>query len=153
MNKYSGVMKKSCVFFGHRDGFYDNFWEKLSAIFTRLIQEEGVTQFYTGARGNFDGICTDILQDLRKKFPQIKITLVYSYIPKEENLGIGDRYDDSVYLLEKRVLPKFAIWETNKALIDKCDFVVLAVWKGSGGAYRAAQYAKGKGKTTLNIYE
>lgn len=146
-------MKKSCVFFGHRDGLYNNFREKIATIFTRLIQEEGVTQFYTGARGNFDSTCTDILQDLRKKFPQIKITLFYSYIPKEQKPNVGGRYDDNVYFLEKKVVPKFAIWETNKIAIDKCDFVLVAVWKGSGGAYRATQYAKRRGKIVLNIYE
>ena len=40
------------------------------------------------------------------------------------------KYDDSVYLLEKAVLPRFAIVETNKLLVQKVDFVV------SGGTTR-----------------
>ena len=152
---FSGREKqmKSCVFFGHRDGFYESYREKISEIFVRLIEKEGVKQFYTGARGNFDSVCTEILLGLKGKYPQIKITLVYSYIPKEENPNVGGMYEDSVYLLEKKVLPQFAIWETNKLIIQKCSFVLTAVWKGNGGAYRAKNYAIRQGKTVLDIYE
>jgi hypothetical protein len=143
---------KACAFFGHRDGLYEDKRQIIKEIVRDLIEKEGVNQFYIGGRGAFDSICADIVHGLKKDFPWIKSTLVLSYIPQKDFV-LSNKYDDSVYLLEKAVLPKFAIWETNKALIDKCDFVVLAVWKGSGGAYRAAQYAKGKGKTTLNIYE
>lgn len=145
--------RKSCVFFGHRDGDYQAYREKIARIFTQLIEKEGVTQFYTGARGNFDRICADILHGLRARYPQIKITLVYSYIPQEENPNVGRIYDDSVYLLEERVLPRFAIWETNKRIIQKSAFVLTAVWKDSGGAFRAKNYAVRQGKKVVDIYD
>ncbi|MBQ3019252.1 MAG: hypothetical protein IJD77_01520 [Clostridia bacterium] len=61
-------------------------------------------------------------------------------------------FDDSVYVLEKKVLPRFAIIETNKALIDKVDFVVSGVYHSFGGALQAVEYAKRKGKSIVDIF-
>lgn len=142
---------KACAFFGHRDGLYESKREIVKEIVTDLIEKEGVNQFYIGGRGAFDSICADIVHGLKKHFPWIKNTLVLSYIPTKDFI-LSARYDDSVYLLEKAVLPKFAIWETNKLIIDRCDFIITAVGKECGGAYRALQYAKRQGKRTWNVF-
>ena len=142
---------KACTFFGHRDGLYESKREIVKKIVTDLIEKEGVNQFYIGGRGAFDSICADIVHGLKKDFPWIKNTKVLSYIPTKDFI-LSTKYDDSVYLLEKAVLPKFAIWETNKLIIDRCDFVITAVGKEYGGAYRALQYAKRRGKRTWNVF-
>lgn len=66
---------------------------------------------------------------------------------------MGGRYDDSLYLLEERVMPKFAIIKTNEALVRKVDVVVAAVWLQSGGAWHATEYARRLGKKVINIYD
>lgn len=142
---------KACTFFGHRDDAYGEYKDKIKDVLIYLIEKEGVGQFYCGGRGKFDGICSGIVFELKKQFPWIKSTLVLSYIPKDGFL-LPEKYDDSVYLLEKKVLPKFAIWETNRLLVQKCDFVISAVWKDGGGAYRAVKYAKSQGKRVIDIY-
>ena len=142
---------KACAFFGHRDGLYENKRQIIKELVTDLIKNEGVTQFYIGGRGAFDTICADIVHTLKKEFTWIKSTLVLSYIP-QKNFVLSNTYDDSVYLLEKAILPKFAIWETNKIIVDKCDFIITAVGKEGGGAYRALQYAKKRGKKVWNVF-
>ena len=62
-----------------------------------------------------------------------------------------NRYDDSIYLLEGRVPPKYAIAHTNKLLVDKVDFVVTAVRRSWGGARFFHDYAEKKGKLFKNI--
>ena len=107
---------KACAFFGHRDGLYEDKRQIIKEIVRDLIEKEGVNQFYIGGRGAFDSICADIVHGLKKDFPWIKSTLVLSYIPQKDFV-LSNKYDDSVYLLEKAVLPKFAIWETNKNIV------------------------------------
>ena len=77
-----------------------------------------------------------------------------SYLPREKDTFIlGDYYDDSVYLLEKKALPKFAIVKTNEAMVDKADMVMVAIRNDWGGAYSAYRYALRRQKEILNIYK
>ena len=75
-----------------------------------------------------------------------------SYMPQKKEEYALPYFDDSVYVLEKEVLPRFAIIETNKALVDKVDFVVSGVYRSFGGALQAVEYAKRKGKSIVDIY-
>ena len=145
---------KTCAFIGHREGDYEEYREYIEDILIDLIEEEGVTQFYSGGRGKFDDICASIVASLKTEFPQIKNTLVLSYIPQDKNKFVLDKkYDDSVYLLEGETLPKFAISKTNEKMMDRADFVVAWVRYGWGGAQSAYRYAKRKKKKIVNIYD
>ena len=145
---------KACAFFGHGKEDYESYKEYIEEIIVDLIEEKGITQFYSGGRGAFDIICAKIVGRLKKEYPQIKNTLVLSYIPQEKDTFIlNDYYDDSVYLLEKKTLPKFAIAKTNEAMVDKADIIMTAVRNGWGGAYNAYQYAQRRQKEILNIYD
>lgn len=144
----------ACAFFGHRIGMYQKYQKYMESLLINLIEREGITQFYMGGRGDFDYFCADIVAKLRVRYPNIKNTLVLSYMPKGgEDYTLSSRYDDSVYLLEERVLPKFAIIKTNEALVKKVDVVVVAVRFQSGGAWRATEYARRQGKKIINIYD
>ena len=143
---------KSCAFFGHRQGNYSPEEEKLRDILIDLIENEGVTQFYAGGRGNFDRFCASVVATLKKKYPQIRMTLVLSYIPKEKEEYTSFCYDDSVYLLERQVPKRFAIIETNKAIVDRVDFVVSGTKLSFGGAATAVEYAR-KRTRVIDLYE
>ena len=145
---------KICVFFGHAEMDYTAYKDDLEEIIIDMIEWEGVTQFYSGGRGKFDWICAEIVGNLRTKYPQIKNTLARSYIPKhKQNFILPACYDDTVYLLEKNIPLKFAISKTNKAMIDKADFVVVAIKHSWGGARSAYDYAKRRKKNILNILD
>lgn len=137
---------KSCVFFGHKDDFDCFKYEKeMQYLLRRFIIKENVTQFYCGGRGRFDSFCAQTVHKLKKEFPYIKMTLVYSYIPREKEKDEPPYfYDDSVYLLEKRVPPRFAISHTNRLLVDVCDYIVSGVSHSWGGAAKATEYAQRK---------
>lgn len=85
---------KSCAFFGHRNMIVEQYREKLLDIIIDLIENKNVIQFYSGFRGDFDFYCSSLMYELKAKYPQIKNTLVLSYIPESLN-------EDSVFTLPK----------------------------------------------------
>ena len=140
---------KSCAFFGHRDWGQAEEKEKIRNSIVDLIENYGVFQFYSGGRGNFDNLCSQIVYELKKDYPQIKNTLVLSYMPKEYNLP--NKYDDSVYFLEKQVPPKYAIVKTNQIMADKADYLIVGLRRSHGGAYQAFEYARRRGKVMIQV--
>ena len=143
---------ESCAFFGHSFMNAEQYRDKLLRIITDLINNSGVTQFYSGFRGDFDVFCGCIIQELKIQYPQIKNTLVLSHMPNEEFM-LPDCFDDSVYLLERKVPQRLAIIETNKCLVDKVDYIVAGVISHVGGAYAALEYAHKRKKPIISVID
>lgn len=141
---------KSCAFFGHRDMDYELQRERIREVLIALIEGEGVTQFYSGNRGNFDRTCSELVHELKALYPQIRITMVLSFRPTKD-FKLPACYDDSVYLLERTVPHAYAILETNKKLVEMVDFIVSGVVYDFGGAYKAYNYARRKRKRIINV--
>ncbi len=143
---------KSCTFFGHRDYNYTPYKDKIEAIIIDLIENHGVTEFYNGFRGNFDRLCAEIVFDLKTRYPNIKNIMVLSY-HNRQNFVLPKYFDESVYLLEKRVPPQYAISYTNQEMILRSDFIVSGVCYHYGGAYTAREFARRQHKNILDIFE
>lgn len=143
----------ACAFFGHRDYDYEKNINQIEDCIIDLIKNKGVTKFYAGARGNFDWVCIRIVYKLKEIYPNITCTRVWSYIPKEENEQERKYFDDSVYLLERKVPPLYAIAETNKILVEKMDYVLSGVLHTWGGAWAAVEHAKKKEKKVIMAFE
>lgn len=149
---------KSCAFFGHRNMNVEQYREKLLNIIVDLIENKGVVQFYSGFRGDFDVFCSYLIHELKARYPQIKNTMVFSYLPEvsenpEYNFELPKCFDDSVYLLERQVPKRLAIIETNKCLVDKVDYIIAGVMTHGGGAYAACEYANKKKKPIINVID
>ena len=130
----------------------EQYRDKLLRIITDLINNSGVTQFYSGFRGDFEVFCSLLIQELKMQYPQIKNTLVLSYIPNGEFI-LPDCFDGSVYLLERKVPKRLAIIETNKRIVDKVDCIVAGVMTHGGGAYNALEYAYKRKKPIINVID
>ena len=139
----------SCVFFGHRDYHYERFQEWIESILIDLIENYDVRQFYSGARGNFDWMCIKIIRDLKNRYPYIQCIRVWAYMPNTDEEE--EYFDGSVYVLEKRVPPLYAILETNKQLLNKVEYILSGVTHSWGGAWSAAEYGRKQGKTIINV--
>lgn len=114
---------KKCCFFGHAHFFYEGCRDTIKSIITDLIEHHGVTAFYSGGRGDFDGICARIVGELRKDYLHIENIKFLSYIPTSSTADhpLASYYTGTVYLLEESVIPKFAISKTNeKAVAFAC---------------------------------
>lgn len=147
----------TCSYFGHsRNCDYSIYYDQIKNYFEKLIIEQNVSEFYTGYRGDFDRICTGILDQLKSKY-SIKIFLVLAYMPGkvlkddegEEENALPDYIDETVYLLERTPPKRFAIIESNKAIVNISDFILCGVYNYCGGANIAIEYAEKKKK---NIY-
>lgn len=92
-----------------------------------------------------------LLSELRKQDSRVRLTKVLSYIPTKKDESELLYFDDTVYLLERKVPPRFCILETNKILVEKVDFVVSGVKYCGGGARKAVEYAEKKGKTIIDV--
>jgi hypothetical protein len=144
---------RSCAIFGHRESEYEGCAEEVKRALVELIEKYKVTQFYLGGRGRFDYLCAGVIKALKEDYPYIKNTLVLSYIPtKKEEFSLPDSYDDSIYLLEKRVPPRLAILKTNELTVLRSDYILSGVKHGWGGANTAVEYAKRKGKRVFEIF-
>lgn len=143
---------KSCVFFGHRDYNYRPHQERIKAFIIDLIENHGVTEFYNGFRGNFDCLCAEVVYELKAAYPAIKNIMVLSYHP-DEDFRLPKFFDESTYLLDKRVPPKFAITYTNQAMIDYADYIISGVQCDWGGAWKACEYACRKKKIIIKLFE
>ena len=64
-----------------------------------------------------------------------------------------DYITDTLYALERRVPPRYAVLETNKAMVDKADCLVVGIVKEWGGAWQTVEYAKRKKKRIINVCE
>lgn len=149
---------KSCAFFGHRHLNVQQYKEKLLQIVVDLIENKGITQFYSGYRGDFDIYCSSLIFELKGRYPQIRNTMVLSYMPEIKSdpdyaFTLPQCFDDSIYLLERSVPKRLAIIETNKCLVDMVDFVVAGVITHYGGAYMACEYAYKRKKSIISVID
>ncbi len=144
---------KKCCFFGHAEYRYEDYREAIKAAIIALIENEGVTAFYSGGRGDFDNLCAHIVGDLSKDYPDIENIKFLSYIPTGDKLNnyLAPYYTGTEYLLEESVIPKFAITKTNQKAVELCDFVISGVCRSYGGAYQAVRYARHKQKVVIDI--
>lgn len=138
------------AFFGHRDKNYEAYEEKITEILKELIERHGANEFYNGYRGNFDKLCSAIVFKLKKSYPNIRNIMVLSYHP-DEKFTLPGCFDDSVYLLDKNVPPRFAITHTNRKIVEMVDYIVSGSFASYGGAYEACEYARRKNKIIFNL--
>ena len=64
-----------------------------------LILSQGVTEFWTGGMGNFDGSFSAAVRGLKRKYPDIKLILIKPYFSNELNTNkeyYEYTYDDVV---------------------------------------------------------
>ena len=141
----------SCAIFGHSEYNYESYTAKIEEKLLELIKNANVTQFFLGGRGAFDALCVKLLRKLQMEFSAVKIIQVYAYIPQEKRTYKNDLFDASVYLLERRVPPLYAIIESNKCMVKKVDYIFSGIMHEWGGAWQAVNYAKKQGKRIVTL--
>ena len=141
----------SAAFFRHRKIDYLPFKDKISMAISDLIKNRGVRKFYNGFRGNFDILCAKIVFDFKVDFPDMQNIMVLSY-HNYSDFRLPKYFDGSVYLLEKSVLPQYAILQTNREMVLRADYIISGVRYDFGGAYTACDFARRKKKDIIDIF-
>ena len=141
--------EKTCCFFGHREVTH-NIREKLTAIITKLITEENVTEFYVGNQGQFDSMVYSVLKELKANYLQIRYSVILAYMPDEhikEIYGENTLFPDGMESVPK----KFAISKRNDWIIQQSGFAVCYVHKITGGAGKFREKAEKKGLRVIDV--
>ncbi|MBQ8731317.1 MAG: hypothetical protein IJY82_00615 [Oscillospiraceae bacterium] len=137
------------TFFGHRDA-PQNIFPILMQTLTSLITDQNAKCFYIGTHGAFDRMAIRALSELKKSFPHICVTVVYAYLPKNNDFPSGlveTIYPEGLELTP----PKYAISKRNLWMLEHSDTVVTYVIHSVGGAAHFKELAVKKGKQVIEL--
>ena len=148
------------AFFGHRhlpNAFLIE--EKLISKLKSLIMNKEYVEFLVGRDGEFDQLCSSTIRKAINSYASGNaahiLVLPYERADYRDNRDSFEAYYDEVQICyeSSQTHPKAAIFERNKQMIDRSDLVICAVDHNSGGAYKAVEYAKQRGKRIINLFE
>lgn len=108
----------------------------------------GAKEFLLGGYGRFDFLCTEVLRDLKKQHPHIRLILVLPYLNSSMHT---DGYDETVYPPLESVPKRFAISRRNEWMVCESDVVVAYVICSYGGAANTLDYARRKKKQIIQF--
>ena len=144
----------TCCGFGHRVLLMD-VEKPLREVLERLVEEQGVTEFFTGGIGEFDALFSKTVRSLKRDHPGLRLILVVPYLTSRLNADkafLRTQYDEIIIPAElDGVHPKKAIGLRNRWMIDQSDYVVAALRREDGGAAAAVKYAKEKRKRIVEL--
>lgn len=143
---------KTCSFIGHanlqskNNALKDSLRILLRIEIKRVLEENHVTTFLNGGRGDFDELCAEVVHELIYNKKYIKSLLVNPY--KTKNLDVNQ--DHIKHLFTDSIIPKelkdsdvyTEIPKRNRLIVDKSDYIISFVINNSGGAFKALEYAK-----------
>ena len=136
--------EKICSFCGHRD-CDRSLREKIKEAITGLVENQGITTFYSGGMGNFDKLSESVVRELKREYKDIRLCLIAPYMTKHLNTDrayYNAMYDEIIIPDLGDVYYKRAITERNKWMVRKSDILLCYVTRSYGGAYQMYRYAK-----------
>lgn len=142
---------KTALFIGHRDCYNLSVNDVIPAIEEAI--NLGVVDFINGGQGNFDKLCAQAVDNLKGKYPYIKLHLIAPYSSlKVENEKLFD--DMTLFAPEwyiEKIGFKKAIPQRNEVMIDKAAVAICYVKHSSRGSYKTMQKAINKGLKIIEV--
>lgn len=135
------------TFCGHKDVFDRDAVESWLFDVCRELVLQGAEEFYLGGYGGFDHLSANVLRELKKTHPQIRLILVFPYL---NSSMLTEGYDETVYPPLESVPKRFAISRRNEWMVQECDTIVAYVTHGWGGAAKTLEYARRKKKRIIS---
>ena len=132
--------------------------QKIRIIIESLIIK-GCKTFYFGGYGEFDGLCYEIVTDLKQRYNDIKRVFC---LTEEKHLIerkrprwlINQLYEEYVYLHLQYDYWYTRIYYRNCEIVRNSDYIVFyARNEESSGAYKTLKYAKRLKKQYINLTE
>lgn len=153
------MKSKICCFAGHRE-IYDTtvLREKLIETVKDLIQTHEVYEFWVGNYGTFDRMCANVIEDLGKSFPHIRLCMVVPYLTKEINDNKDfyyKKYNEIIIAPTNQTTPGACrIIKCNEYMIRSSAYLVCFIIRGIGGAAKTLEFAKKQeGIVIINLKE
>ena len=150
----------ACSFTGHREIFKDDISlieSNTKAEITGLIKS-GVKFFISGGAIGYDILCGNIVIELKKIYPDIKL---YLALPcKEQDKYWSDEqkknYDKLLKSADKLIYVSDSYFrgcmhKRNRYMVDNSEYIISYCTKQTGGTYYTTKYAEKQGKKIINI--
>ena len=140
------LMKHSCCFSGHRylpAEQLEEIRKNLKNSVVTLIKQ-GVSVFYAGGADGFDTEAMLTVNELKQKYPHIKLIVV---LPYRRNIKIP--YDECICLSE--TLRKGCFHIRNRYLVEHSQYCICYLTENTGGTFYTVKYAEHKGLNVINI--
>jgi len=136
----------TCIFCGHSRLYRQTEFikEKCLTVVEKIIVSGSTDSFLIGNYGDFDSIAASVCLNLKKKYPQITVSLVVPYYRPHLDDYDRERYArfDSVITPGLEEVPyRYRVLKANEYMVDQADTVIAYV-KYDGGAAKTLAYAK-----------
>lgn len=162
--------QKALAFTGHRPDKlfgYDykeegniKMLKRLRSLIERCIEKRGINTFITGMALGVDMWSAQIVLQLKKKYPHIKLVCAIPCFQQWKKWSQEDReiwHDivnraDHVHHVSIEPYTKWCMQKRNEWMVDNSN-LVISVWDGSeGGTYNCVKYALKRQRTTLQLH-
>lgn len=155
-----GMRDKTCCFTGHRtlpQNERDEVRDRLYIVLHKLI-EQGVQYFGSGGAMGFDLLAAEVVLELRKRYPHIRLIMVLPYENQERGWDeeevrryhtILEQANKVVYL--QREYRCGCMLRRNRYLVDNSRVCVAYCTRVFGGTAYTVNYAKRVGIPILYI--
>ena len=139
---------KSCFMFGHSD-CPDTMLPKIEEAIVNCYSK-GVTAFYVGSRGRFDGLAATAVKRVKQQYSDIRLYLLLAYHPGERPVDPWDGFDGSYYPPLENTPRQYTIVKANRYMVDTTDFLICYV-KHIGNTRNLLEYAQRRKKEGVHI--
>jgi len=146
---------KKCCFAGHSK-IYTNenlIYDMVKNKVEELIIKKGIKEFWVGNYGAFDRIAASVINELKKTYSDLFLTLVIPYLTKEINEYKKEYQQKYDYILvcdiPEKTPRKYHIIKANEYMINNSDYLICFVEHNWGGAAKTLEYAKKKKHITI----
>lgn len=153
---------KACCFTGHRhisEKKIELIRINLKNTIIKAI-ENGYDTFYAGGAVGFDTMAAQIILELKKEYPKIKLKLA---LPCKSQTDGWDKNDvdeyDRIKKLADEVIytseenKKGCMHKRNRYLVDNSSLCICYITRKSGGTAYTVKYAQNNGVMVVNIKE
>ena len=125
---------RTCFFIGHRDAP-----ERILSMLTQAVEhhitEYGVTEFVVGHYGRFDYLAAHAVRDVKKRHPEVTLTLLLPYHPYDRPILTPDGFDSTFYPPGMEAVPKkVAIVRANRWMVKHSDYLIAYVWHAASNS-------------------
>ena len=154
---------KICCFSGHRRISAEHFM-RLPALLDRVLDnlvKQGFRTFRAGGAIGFDTLCALKCLELKKKYPELSITLELCLPCRNQTDGWSEQ-EKSAYnfvlrsadkiTYEQEVYSAGCMHARNRRLVNGVDACVAYLSSRSGGTAYTCNYAAEKGVKVINLY-
>ena len=125
---------RTCFFIGHRDA-PERILSTLTQAVEHHITEYGVTEFVVGHYGRFDYLAGHAVRDVKKRHPEVTLTLLLPYHPYDRPIPTPDGFDSTFYPPGMEAVPKkVAIVRANRWMVEHTDYLIAYVWHAASNS-------------------